>query len=204
MADRFGGTVQIGGKITRAQYQKCEELLEELLELGLDDDGLGYFAEQTTSDFDPIIKHCTEHGIALAIQWEPKWEYSGRIEYWIGGTHEDFLANADGTIVVPFEELQVCEEMTVAEFIKNMGVPDFPQLEIVDETQTPAGPEDKLKNLVVAARALLSNAADTGECFVDEDNEDDSYPEDDEGNRWYHDWYALNAAVAAYDAEEVS
>lgn len=58
--------------------------------------------------------------------------------------------------------------------------------------------DDKLKRLLDAVDVLLLNAADLDECFVDDDNdnddEDDDYPEDEDGIRWYHDWFELKEA----------
>jgi len=55
---------------------------------------------------------------------------------------------------------------------------------------------EKLKRLLAAVDVLLLNAADLNECFVDDDNddEDDAYPEDEDGIRWYHDWFELKEA----------
>jgi hypothetical protein len=54
---------------------------------------------------------------------------------------------------------------------------------------------ESYQRLLIAANSLLSNAADLGDCFVDEENDDVDYPKDEDGNRWYHDWFELNAAV---------
>ena len=62
--------------------------------------------------------------------------------------------------------------------------------------------DPKLKRLLEAVNILLSNAADRGECFVDEDNDDDDYPEDEDGTLWYYDWYELNEAYAQFKEKE--
>lgn len=61
--------------------------------------------------------------------------------------------------------------------------------------------DPKLKRLLEAVNILLSNAADRGVCFAT-DIDDDDYPEDEDGTRWYYDWYELNEAYAQFKVEE--
>jgi hypothetical protein len=75
-----------------------------------------------------------------------------------------------------------------------------------EDLPTAALVEDCFKRLLDAARTLLSNAADRGECFIDDDEEPefDDYPVDEEGTRWYPDWFELQAAVATCEKAKES
>jgi hypothetical protein len=57
--------------------------------------------------------------------------------------------------------------------------------------------EERYKRLLLAANVLLENHMDIGECFVSEDNDDDDYPTDSDGDRWYQDWWGLREAIRA-------
>jgi hypothetical protein len=134
MADRFSGMVMIGGKLPQADYDRCVELLEPNLVDGLQEDGSGVFCECNGRDFEDLIEFCKARSIALCIQWDSKWEFSGFTEYWIGGERKEFASDNEGRIVIPVEELQRNPDVTVAKFIETMGIPDFPNLEIEGET----------------------------------------------------------------------
>ncbi len=134
MADRIGGTVYIGGKITQQQFDTCAELLEFVSGEVMDDDGSTSFAEcgAEGEEFEEIIEYCKANKIALHIHWQPKWDLGGCIDSWVDGNFKAFHANASGEIMVPFSSLQEHSEKTVAEFLASLDVPDFPLLEIID------------------------------------------------------------------------
>ena len=134
MADRFYGTVYLGGKLTQEQFDKCEELLEDCLEHGdeLNEDGSAAFSECTGSDFQGIVEYCTSNGIALSLHWDAKWEQEANVEYWVDGEYKQFFAAGDGDIAIRLAELQEHPDMTIAEFIANMEIPEFPIFEIID------------------------------------------------------------------------
>jgi hypothetical protein len=136
MADRFYGTVYLGGRLTQEQFDKCKELLEPCLDDELDDDGSGAFIECTCHDFDDIVDFCKSNGIALSLHWDAKWEQDSSVDYWVNGEYKQFFAAGDGDIAVRLAELQEHPEMTIAEFIAKMDIPDFPAFEIV-ESSTP-------------------------------------------------------------------
>ena len=62
--------------------------------------------------------------------------------------------------------------------------------------------EERYKRLLLAANALLENHMDLGDCFVSEDNDDDDYPTDSDGDRWYHDWFELREAINECESDE--
>ena len=134
MADRFYGTVCLGGKLTQEQFKKCAELLDDCLESGdeLNDDGSAAFSECTGSDFRGIVDYCTSNGIALSLHWDAKWEQEANVEYWVDGEYKQFFAAGDGDIAVRLAELKEHSDMTIAEFISKMQIPEFPILEIID------------------------------------------------------------------------
>jgi hypothetical protein len=134
MADRFYGTVYLGGKLTQEQFKKCEELLEDCLEHGdeLNEDGSASFSECTSSDFQGIVEYCTSNGIALSLHWDAKWEQEANVEYWMDGEYKQFFAAGDGDIAIRLAELQEHPDMTIAEFIAKMQIPEFPTFEIAD------------------------------------------------------------------------
>jgi len=57
--------------------------------------------------------------------------------------------------------------------------------------------DEQADALVSAAKNLLMNAIDQEVVLVDEDNDDDDYPVDEDGERWYHDWWELRLALEA-------
>lgn len=132
MADRFYGVVYLGGKLTQEQFKKCEELLEGCLDSELGEDGSGAFIECTCEDFDGIVDYCKSNGIALSLHWDAKWENDSSVDYWVDGEYKQFFAAGDGDIAIRLAELQEHPDMTIAEFIAKMDIPDFPHFEIVD------------------------------------------------------------------------
>jgi|694.fasta_scaffold00460_11 hypothetical protein len=51
--------------------------------------------------------------------------------------------------------------------------------------------------LMEEAREVMANHMDVGAVYVDEDNHDDDYPVDEDGYRWYQDWWNLREALRA-------
>lgn len=69
------------------------------------------------------------------------------------------------------------------------------------KTRKPTAHEE----LVDASTALLINATDTGECHVDADFDDEfDYPRDEDGDYWYHDWWAMRNALKRCETEAIS
>jgi hypothetical protein len=132
MADRFGGTVYLGGAITQEQFDKCKELMADCLDEELDDDGSSCFVECTTSDFLPVVEYCIENKIALCFHWEAKYEEDSTLEYWVDGTYKQFLSSGDGDVAIRLAELQAYPSMTIAEFITKLDIPNFPNFEIAE------------------------------------------------------------------------
>lgn len=132
MADRFGGTVYLGGAITQEQFDKCEELMADCLDEEVGDDGSSCFVECTTSDFVPVVEYCIENKIALCLHWEAKYEEDGTMEYWIDGNYKQFLATNNGEIAIRLSELQEKPSLTIAEFLEKLEIPNFPIFEIAE------------------------------------------------------------------------
>lgn len=132
MADRFGGTVYLGGKITQEQFAKCKELLADCLDEEINDDGSSCFVECTTSDFVPVVEYCIAHNIALCLHWEAKYGENSNLEYWIDGNYKLFMADIDGDVAIRLPDLQDYPGMTIAEFIEKLDIPDFPNFELAE------------------------------------------------------------------------
>jgi hypothetical protein len=132
MADRFSGEITLGGKIARERLERCKELLCGCLESEMDDTGQGLFNECVSNDFEELVKYCLSNDIALCIQWYQKYEYGAQIQFWVDGKHKCFATNTEDEIVVALEELQSNSELTVADFISQLDIPEFPDLEIVE------------------------------------------------------------------------
>ena len=130
MADRFGGTVYLGGTITQEQFDKCKELMADYLEEEVDEDGSSCFAECTCNDFLPVVEYCIENKIALSFHWEAKYEEDSTLEYWVDGCYKQFLSSNDGDVAIRLAELQSHPGMTIAEFIAKLDIPNFPNFEI--------------------------------------------------------------------------
>ena len=60
------------------------------------------------------------------------------------------------------------------------------------------------EELVDASTALLINATDLGENLVDEDRDDEDYPVDEDGDAWYHDWWAMRQALKRCETEAIN
>lgn len=126
MADRFCGTVRLGGTITEQQLKECDKLLDLLTEQQIAQDGETRFFECIEEDFSEFIVYCTKHGIAVNLVWEPKYEIGGKSEYWIDGKYKIFEVSSDGKILVSIDELKESEHTTIQDFITSMEIPDFP------------------------------------------------------------------------------
>ena len=135
MADRFYGTVYLGGKITQEQFDKCKELLEACLDDELGEDGSGAFIECTESDFQEVVEYCKSSSIALSLHWEASGDQGSYVEYWIKGEYKFYVSDPDGSIAVRMSDLKAHPEMTIAEFIAKMEIPDFPVFEIVESSE---------------------------------------------------------------------
>lgn len=132
MADRFSGTVFLGGKITQDQFDECKELLANCLDDEICEDGSSYFVECTTSDFVPVVEYCIENKIALCLHWEAKYGENSNLEYWIDGNYKLFMADIDGDVAIRLPDLQDYPGMTIAEFIEKLDIPDFPNFELAE------------------------------------------------------------------------
>lgn len=134
MADRFYGTVALGGQITQEQYARCLELLDPCLEMDgeLDDDGTASFHECVKEDFADLVQYCEEHKIAMMLQWDAKWEFGSYVEYWIDGKYQQFNTDSSGCIVVSVSDLKAQSnefpEMTITHYVDAMDIPEFPEL----------------------------------------------------------------------------
>jgi hypothetical protein len=136
MSDRYYGTVYLGGKVTQEQFARCEELMEFCLDSDLGEDGSGAFIECEASDFNDVAEYCMSNQIALSLHWGASGDQDSYVDYWVDGTKKTFAAAGDGDIAVRLAELQEHPEMTIAEFIAKMDIPDFHAFEIV-ESSTP-------------------------------------------------------------------
>jgi hypothetical protein len=54
------------------------------------------------------------------------------VDYWVNGEYKQFFAAGDGDIAVRLAELEEHPEMTIAEFIAKMDIPEFPLFEIIE------------------------------------------------------------------------
>lgn len=130
MADRFSGSVYIGGEITKEQYEEVSRLACEAgcehqdFEL----DGGNYFDECVSDDFRDLIDYCTKNNIALSIHWDAKWEYGASVEYWVDGRHRSYLATNGGDIVARVESMLQYPDMTIKDYVALLDIPEFPVL----------------------------------------------------------------------------
>ncbi len=132
MADRFSGSIYVGGRITEKMFSDLEDLLNPLLEGELDYDGYGCFYDCTSSDFDEVIKHCNDNQIALMIQWDAKYEYDAYVTYYMNGKESSYRSNNGGDILVAVSDLEEHPCMFICDYIKKLEIPNFPNLEIID------------------------------------------------------------------------
>jgi hypothetical protein len=134
-------------------------LLEECLDDELGDDGSGFFIDCTEESFDGIVDYCKSNSIALCLHWDAKWEQESYVEYWVGGTYKAFFASGDGDVAVRLSQLlEHPSEMTIAEFVAKLEVPDFPLFEIVEnDFCTDHLKEDMLKVAQVVLSVLGDN-----------------------------------------------
>lgn len=132
MSDRFNGDVIIGGRMSEAVFSRAEDLLLPLLEGDLDD-GAGIFYECNGNDFNQVRTYCRDHGVALAIYWDAKYEYGPSVEFLIGGKSQSFDTDSNGRIIISVDELESSKHLSIPEFIASLDIPEFPSLEIIDE-----------------------------------------------------------------------
>lgn len=132
MADRFSGDVMIGGKISGTVFVSIKDMLD-FLEDDLDDDGTGVFCECTGSDFTDLRAYCKEKGVALAIYWDAKWEYGATVEFHIDGKEYNFDTDSNGRIVITVDELESNKHLSIQQFIDSLEIPEFPELEVVND-----------------------------------------------------------------------
>ncbi len=132
MADRFSGTLALGGKVTEEQMDDIERLLDECIAMEyMAEDGSMFFNECVQDDFSSVIEYCQKNNIPVCLHWEPKYEFHGELEFWIDGKYRSYQSNADREIVVTLEHLEQDTSLTVAEFIAKLDVPEFPPFEVV-------------------------------------------------------------------------
>lgn len=138
MADRFYGSVDIGGNVTEEHFDKLSEMLDELCE-DYGDCGSWNFAENAPNDFREVIDYCIEKKIALCITWEGKWEYDACADFWIDGKHQVFMTDHSGSIAVKLENMRQesieVPQITLAQYISSLNIPDFPELQIIDSEE---------------------------------------------------------------------
>lgn len=138
MADRFYGTVYIGGRINLLQQRTLEQLLEPLKEF--EDQRLedGWrFQDCVSSDFEPLRDYCISQDIPLAISWDAKWEFGACIEYYIRGEKRQFNCSPEEEIVVTEQYLRARQHMSGKEILDELAIPDFPDLELEEEVVSP-------------------------------------------------------------------
>ena len=80
--------------------------------------------------------HDVESSPLRAMHWEASGDQGSYVEYWIGGAYKFYVADLEGNIAVRMSDLKAHPEMTIAEFIARMDIPEFPLFEIV-ESSTP-------------------------------------------------------------------
>lgn len=137
MSDRFSGSINFGGQVTREQFDTLCELAEPCLELEgvLDEDGQAYFHECANNAFLDLEKYCKQHNIPLMIHWDSKYEYDGYREYWMDGNYKQYAANSY-SIVIPLYQIQSiaakAQHMTLLAFIDGLDIPELPNFSIAD------------------------------------------------------------------------
>lgn len=132
MADRYCGTIRVGGEMSEEQFAHIENLIEQIGDES-EGDGQAYFRDCTAGDFAEIIDYCEKYRVPLRIEWEAKWDFNGMVEYFVDGRRPRFSADQNGAIMVHLYELQESNCKTIAEFIEQLGVPDFPDLKIITQ-----------------------------------------------------------------------
>lgn len=138
MADRFNGNLTVGGKVTQNTFYKFIDLIKDsdLEETGTE--GSWFFNDCRSDDFEEVVAFCKANNISLCINWDAKYEYDGLVEYWLDGGYHQYKGSQEGNIVVPLYELEAAAKtgQTIDEFIANMNIPEWPDLEIIP-TSTP-------------------------------------------------------------------
>lgn len=131
MSDRFSGNIQIGGRISQDLMDRCNELCKDITDHDLDEYGLGWFNECVTADMEELRAFCRENNIAISIQWDAKYEFDGSIQFFIGDDFREYLCTNAGQITAVVSDMEKHSEMTVGDYIKSLGIPELPPLEII-------------------------------------------------------------------------
>lgn len=129
MADRFAGTVRIGGKITHAQKTALLQILEEMRMYDVDELDDFNFQECVCEDFEPLRDYCIAQNIPLTVEWFGHYDQQAYVEYYINGAESVFECNASSEIVITESYLQERQHMFVKDVLDGLGIPDFPALE---------------------------------------------------------------------------
>lgn len=141
MADRISGDLQIGGKITREQFDFISDMLENSINADdcISEAGFLQFHECTPADMESLVGYCRENSIPLSITWEAKWDLGGYAEFWIGGEYKTFHVTANGELCFTLEELENSGTDSIRDFISRQIVWVLPRLEISDSDESQFG-----------------------------------------------------------------
>lgn len=131
MSDRFSGTVHLGGPVTCEQLAKCVELTDDNLEFGEFDYGSAHFIECMDDNFHDLVVYCKAQNIPLSIQWGAELGFDALVQFWINGHSSEYYTTHDGEIIAKLADLRDHEDMTVGEYIKTLGIPEFPAFSLV-------------------------------------------------------------------------
>jgi hypothetical protein len=138
MADRYYGTLAIGGPVTPGQFAQCNLLVDDCLEYneGIGENGWAYFRECTSENFKGLIEYCVAERIALSIQWDADHGCDAIVQYWLDGQLSEFTTDSNGNVVVLTDELfaksKEKPELTITEYLETLGLPTFPDFSIVE------------------------------------------------------------------------
>jgi len=162
VADKYSGTIRIGGSVTEEELEKIQALIERCLDPLSDgelrENGTGDFVECEESDFKKVIAFCDRQNIALALVWHKKQGADSVVEYWLAGSHKEYLANCNGDVVVKISDLELKTDTLVADFIAELEVPVFPPFKLVKADKSEPQGFDTAHlcgDALVAAKAVL-------------------------------------------------
>jgi len=162
VADKYSGTIRIGGSVTEEELEKIQGLFEQCLDFLSDgelrENGTGDFVECEENAFKKVIAFCNRQNIALSLVWHKKRGADSVVEYWLAGSHKEYLANCDGDVVVKLSDLESHTDTSVADFIEELEVPVFPPFELVktDKSEPQGFDTAHLSgDALVAAKAVL-------------------------------------------------
>ncbi len=141
MGDRMNFCVSIGGKMTRAAYERAIELLEELSP----DETAGFdlttdcsYYDQCSIDLDAFEKHCVENGVAYELHSEPKYSSDGDpvVVIWKPGFTDKLVFHTNSSLEICFSQsdlvCQAKEFTTIQELIAYAESLRVGELELVD------------------------------------------------------------------------